>query len=111
LSCTAFKKQCPNISQSHLLFGIGPVFRELRYALADKGKALLLVHVPVQHVKLVVGEAVNDAFEGGDGEVVAAGVEEEAAIVVLWRVLDGGLRDDHVATAEAVERAQLAQGL
>ena len=55
-----------------LLFGVGPIFSELGRAFTNEGKALLLIHVPVQHVHLVIGQPVQDPLDGIDREVVPA---------------------------------------
>ena len=55
------------------LFGrVGPVMGHVGHSLADEGKGLLLVHVPVQHVQLVHRHAVNGPTDRLDRHVVAS---------------------------------------
>ena len=60
-----------------VIFGVGPILGELGHALADEGEALLLVHVPVQHVHLVVGEPVQDPLDRVHREVVSPGIQKQ----------------------------------
>ena len=61
-----------------VLLGVCAVLGELGGALADEGEALLLVHVPVKHVHLVVGEPVKDALDRLHREVAPPRVQEQS---------------------------------
>ena len=73
-----------------LLWRVRAVLRHLRDRLADKGEAVLLVHVPMEHVELVPAHGGGDPLEGADGEVVAAGIDQEAAVAECGTIPDPG---------------------
>jgi hypothetical protein len=53
---------------------------ELRQPTRHQREAVRVREVPVEHVQLVKGHGRDDGLEGGDVDVVASGVDEQAAM-------------------------------
>ena len=68
---------------------VGAHSREFGKDLALDAEALIVGQVPVQHVHLYRGHAVEVALEHVDWDEVAADVDERAAPREAWLVFDG----------------------
>ncbi len=76
---------------------------------ADEGEAVLLIHVPMEDVHLVQRHPLDHTSQRGQGEVVAAAVQQEAAVLEVRSVNNRRLGDHLVKKHDTVYERDAAE--